>query len=99
MNLQESHRKQLNRAPLPRRLPAFGEKTCSFHSNEIANIQQAKEIDQVRANFLCMNIDLNASGRVAQVQKMALAHIAMRRDAACRTNGVPFLELLTHLSN
>jgi hypothetical protein len=46
-----------------------------------------------------MNIDLNAPGNVAQVQEMALAHIAMRRDAARRTNRLPFLKLLAHLSN
>src|SRR5438874_11106063 len=49
----QSLRKQLEPAHRQRRRPAIGEQTGSFHSIDIANIQQAKDIDQVRANSLC----------------------------------------------
>ena len=52
-----------------------------------------------RPNFFGVNINLKAARGVAQVQKMTLAHIAMRRDAPRRTKSLAFFELLAHLRN
>src|SRR6266404_6388027 len=91
--------KQTERVHFQCWFPAFGDKTRSFNSDEIADIQQAEKIDQLRANFLCVNINLNAASGVAQIQEVALAHVAMRRDAARRTKSLAFFELLAHLRN
>src|SRR6266404_647212 len=91
--------KQAERAHFQCWFSAFGDKTCSFNPDEIANIQQAKKIDQFRANFLCVNINLNATLGVTQIQKMTLAHIAMGRDAPRCTKSLAFFELLAHLRN
>src|SRR5262249_32760564 len=47
----------------------------------------------------CVNVDLNAAGRVAQVEEVAFAHVAMRGDAARCTKRLGFLKLLAHLRN
>ena len=39
--------------------------------NEVAHVEQAKEIDQLRANFFDVNINLNASCGIVQIEKMA----------------------------
>ena len=79
--------------------PAFGDETGSFDANEIANIQKAKKIDQLRANFFCVNINLNASGGIAQIEKMALAHVTMGGDTAGGAKGFAFFEFLAHFRN
>src|SRR5215469_7702188 len=79
------------------RFPAFGDKTCPFNPDEIANIQQAKKIDQLGANFFGVNVYLKAARSVAQVQEMAFAHVAMRRDTPRGTKNLAFLELLAYL--
>ena len=77
--------------------PAFGDKTCPFHANEIAYVEQPKKVEQFRANLLGVNVNLNAAGDVTQVEKMAFAHVAMRGDAAGDTTGFTFFKLLAHL--
>ncbi len=44
-----------------------------------------------------MNVNLNAAGGVAQVEKVAFAHVAMRCDAAGDMTRFTFLKLLAHL--
>jgi hypothetical protein len=44
-----------------------------------------------------VNVNLNAAGGVAQVEKMAFAHVAMRRDAAGDITRFIFFKLLVHL--
>ncbi len=51
------------------------------------------------ANFFSVNINLNAASGVAQIQEVALAHVAMGRDAARRAKSLAFSELLAHLRN
>ena len=46
-----------------------------------------------------MDIDLNATGGVAQIQEVAFAHVAMRRDAPRRAKRLAFFKLLAHLRN
>src|SRR5436309_9629147 len=89
--------KQPKRAHFECRFPAFGEKTRPFNPDEITDIQQAKKIDQIGANFFCMKVNLNAARGVAQVQEMAFAHVAMSRDTPRRTKSLAFFELLVHL--
>src|SRR4029077_10014841 len=85
------------RAHLERRLATFGQETCSFDANEIANVKQTKKIDQIRANFFRVNINLNAASGIAKIKKVALAHVAMRGDAASRTNGLALRKFFAHL--
>src|SRR5882762_1192361 len=80
-----------------RRFAAFGDKTCPFHANEIANVQQTKKLEQFRTNLPCVNVNLNATGDVTQVEKVAFAHVAMRGDAAGDTSDFIFFKLLAYL--
>src|ERR1700693_4287884 len=75
---------------------ALGDKTCSFNADEIADIQQAKEIDKLRPNLICMNIDLNSPCGVAQVEKVAFAHVAMGGDTTRRTQRIALLKSIAH---
>ncbi|KAG0505260.1 MAG: hypothetical protein Udaeo_14120 [Candidatus Udaeobacter sp.] len=79
------------------RFAAFGDKTCSFHANEIANVQQTKKLEQFRTNLPCVDVDLNSARDVTQVEKVAFAHVAMRGDAAGDTSDFIFFKLLAHL--
>src|SRR6266480_1668573 len=90
-------RKELEPAYFQCRFAAFRNKACSFHADEITNVQQAKKIHQLRADFFCVYVDLNASSRIAHVEKVAFSHIPMRRDAACCTKRLAFIKLLAHL--
>src|SRR5438067_605994 len=88
---------QAERARLQRRFAALSEETRSLDADEIANIEQLKKVDQVRANFLCVNINLNASGGITKIEEVAPAHVAMRGDAASRTQDLALHEFLTYL--
>src|SRR5512132_352210 len=79
------------------RFAAFGQKACSLHPDEIADVQQTKKLDQFRTNLFGVNVNLNATGDVTQVEKVALAHVAMRRDAAGDTTHFAFFKLRAHL--
>src|SRR4029077_220790 len=76
------------------RFATFGDKTCPFHANEIAYIEQPKKVEQFRANLLGVNVNLNPTGDVSQIEKMAFAHVAMRGDAAGDTSDFIFFKLL-----
>src|SRR6266481_505682 len=90
-------RKQLERLDFYCRLPALSNKTCPFNTNEIADVQQAKKVDQFRANLFCMDVNLNPTGGVMQVEKVAFAHVAMRGDAAGDATLFTFFKLIAHL--
>src|SRR6266550_2963834 len=77
--------------------PAFSQKAGSLHPDEIADVQQTKKLDQFRANLFRVNVNLNAAGGVAQVEKVAFAHVAMRCDAAGDMTRFAFFKLLAHL--
>src|SRR5205809_375248 len=62
-----------------------------------ADVQQTKKLDQFRANLFRLNVNLNAAGGVAQVEKVAFAHVAMRCDAAGDVTCFTFFKLLAHL--
>ena len=93
----QSFREHPEGAHLDRRFPAFREKACALDADEIPDIEQAKKIDQLSANFFRVNINLNPSGGVAQVEKVAFAHVAMRSDAASRAKGLAFFKFFAHL--
>jgi hypothetical protein len=42
---------------------------------------------------------LNASGGIAQIEKVALAHVTMGGDTAGSAKGLAFFELFAHLRN
>ena len=75
----------------------FREETCSLDANEIADVEQAKKIHLIGADFFRVNINLNAAGGVAQVEKMASAHVAMSGDAASGPEGCSLLKFFAHL--
>src|SRR5947207_15973084 len=60
----------------------FREETCSLDANEIADVEQTKKIHLIGAEFLHVNIHLNAAGGVAQVEKMASSHVPMIGNSA-----------------
>src|SRR5438552_3252839 len=93
----QSFRQYPERADFHGWFPAFGKKACPLDADEIADVEQAKKLDQLRANFFCVNIDLNAPGGVAQVEKVAFAHIAVRGDAASHTKYVTLFKFFAHL--
>ena len=95
----QGFRQHLKRVHLQRRFAGFGEKTGSLHADEIAKIEQSEKLDRLRADFFRVNVNLNASGRVAQIEKMTFAHVAMRGDAARCAKSLAFLELFAHLRN
>src|SRR5439155_21680303 len=78
-------------------LTGFGEETRSLEADEIAEVEQSKKIDQFGANFLRVNVNLNAPSRVAKIEKVALAHVAMRGDAAGGTKCVALFEFRPNL--
>src|SRR5205807_170564 len=79
------------------RFAAFCNKTCSFHADEITDIQQAKKIHQLQPNFFCVYVDLNAAGGIAHVEEMAFPHVTMRGNTARHTKRLAFFKLLAHL--
>src|SRR5438552_15827970 len=84
--------------PCPQRvLAALGEETCALGANEITDIEQTKKIDQVRANFFCVNVNLNAPGGITKIEEVALAHVAMRGDATSRAQDLALREFFAHL--
>ena len=93
----QSLRHKTKRPCLQRGFAALGEETGALDANEITDIEQAKKIDQVRANFFCVNINLNAPGGVTKIEEVALAHVAMRSDAASRAQDLALREFFAHL--
>src|SRR6266567_996943 len=88
----QSLRHKTERACLQRGFAALGEETCALGANEITDIEQTKKIDQVRANFFCVNVNLNAPGGITKIEEVALAHVAMRGDAASRAQDLALCE-------
>src|SRR5437667_11899749 len=84
-------------ARLQRRFAALGKETGALDANEITDIEQTKKIDQIRANFFCVNINLNAPGGVTKIEEVALAHVAIRSDAASRAQDLALREFFAHL--
>ncbi len=67
---------------LQRRFAGLGDETSAFHPDEIAEIKQREDFHQLRADFLGLDVNLDAPARVAHIHEMALAHVAMRSDPA-----------------
>jgi hypothetical protein len=82
-----------------RRLAGLGEETTSLHPDEIAEIKQPKNLHRLRPEFLCLHVNLDASRRVAQVEKVTLPHVAMRRDPAGRAERCAFGKFFPQLGN
>src|SRR4030081_2966318 len=82
-----------------RRLAGLGQETSSFHANEIAEIEKIKNFPRLRADFFLMEISLDPAGRVSKIDKVALAHVAMRGDSAGGAKRVAFLEYFPDFSN
>ena len=93
----ECFRQHLKFRNLKCRFAGLGEKTFSFDTDEIAKIQQLEKIDSLGASGFGMNVNLDAAGGVAKIDKVAFPHVAMRRDAPGRPQRFAFLEFFAHL--
>ena len=67
---------------LQRRLARLGRETSSFDTDEISEIQQLENLHRVRAQFFCVQINLDSPAPVLQIDEMAFAHVAVRGDPA-----------------
>ncbi len=81
------------------RLTGFSDKTCSLNANKIADIEQSEKIDKFGPDFPGMNVNLNAAGSVAKIEKMALAHVAMCGDASGGANDFAFFKVRADLGD
>src|SRR5205807_6108194 len=79
-----------------RRFASLRQKTSAFYPDEIAEIEQIENLHRRRANLFLVEIRLNAAGHVSKIDKVALAHVAMRRDSASRAQRIAFFEFLTN---
>ena len=73
------------------------DKTYSLDSDEIAKIKQAKQIHGFSTNFFDVDVNLNPPGGVAQIEKVAFAHVAVRSDATSDTKRFPFFKFAANL--
>src|SRR5947208_2525548 len=95
----ERLRQQLQLVHLQRWLARFSCETGSFHADEIAQIEQLKDFHGLRAEFLCLQINLHPSTRVFEINKVALAHVAMCTDPARDAKTGAFGKFLPRLRN
>ena len=95
----EGFRQHLKFLHLQRRFAGLGQKTFPFDSDEIAEVEQREKIDNSVAGLPGIDVNLNAPGRVAKIDKVALAHIAMCGNPPGRTEDGTLLEFLTHVSD
>ena len=58
-----------------------------------------KKIHQLRPELFRVHVNLDAPRRVAQIEKMTFAHVAMRGDAAGCAKDLAFLKLFAHVRN
>src|SRR5205085_10343643 len=70
-----------------RRLAGFGEETNPLDADEIAKIDQLKQIDYLVADFFRVDVNLDSPRRIAQVDEVAFTHVAVRGDVAGRAQG------------
>src|SRR2546430_10527925 len=87
-------RQHLQLVQLQRRLARLGCETGSFHADEIAEIEQLEDFHCFGAEFLRLQINLHPSARVLEINKVALAHVAMRTDATRHAKTCPFGKFL-----
>src|SRR5450631_49189 len=95
----QGFRKDFEFPNLQRWLAGLRQKTLAFHANEIAEVEQLEKIDNLRANFFRMDINLNPPGGVAKIDKVTLAHVAMRGNASRRTQSFAFFEFFPNRRN
>ena len=95
----ERFSEQLELVNLQRRLAGFGEETFAFDADEIAEIDELETLDHFRADFFRVDVNLDASRRIAQVDEMAFPHVAMRRDPAGGAQGCALGKFFSHLAD
>ena len=78
--------------------PVLVRKQFALDADEIAEVEQIENLHRLGADFFRMNVNLNAPGRVAQIDEMAFAHVAMRGDASGRAQGFAFLKFFADLA-
>src|SRR5437867_9040863 len=75
-----------------RLLAGLRQKTEALHSDQVAEIEQIENLHRLRADLFRMKVDLDAPGRVAKIDKVAFAHVAVRGDAASGAKCVALLQ-------
>ncbi len=65
-----------------RRLAGLGDEPLAFDTEKIADVEQLENFDLFGRKRLRVEINLDAPGQVAEVEKVRLAEIAVRGDAA-----------------
>src|SRR5205814_6687280 len=67
-------RQQLQLVHLQRRLARFSRETGYFHSDEFAQLEQLNDFPGLRAEFLCLQINLHPSTPNFEVNEVTLSH-------------------------
>src|SRR5262249_3518657 len=75
----------------------LSDKTCSLSSDEVAKIEQAKQIHGFGTNFFRVDVNLKPAGCVAKIEKVAFAHVAVCSDAACDVKCFPLFKFAADL--
>ena len=65
-----------------RRLACLGRETRSFDTNQIAKIEEFENPHRFRTEFFCVQINLDPSTRVLQIDEVTFAHVTVRGDPA-----------------
>ena len=87
------------RCTFRRRLARLGEKATSLHSDEIPQVKQSENLHRLRAELLCLHINLNPPGCIAQIEKVALPHVAVRGDPPRRAQRRAFGKFFAYLAD
>ena len=81
------------------RLATLGEKACPFDTDEIAKIEQLENLKRLGPYFFRLNVNLNVAGRIAQIDEMTFAHVAMRSDPPGHAQRLVFGKFLLHFAD
>ena len=92
-------REHLQLRNLQARLAGFRDEAGAFDADEIAEIEQAENLHQLRPDLLRLHVNLDPPGRVPQIDEVALAHVAMRGDAAGGAQRRAFGEFIAQLAD
>jgi hypothetical protein len=92
-------RENLKPGNLQARLARLGEEARAFHADEIAEIEQVENLHRFGADLFGMEINLDSSGGIAQIDEMAFPHVAVRRNPAGHAKDLAFLEFGADLAN
>src|ERR1700722_19527130 len=82
-----------------RRLARLGDKAFPFDPKKTSDFQQLKNFGLLRWQLSQVDVDLETTGHIAEIKKLALAHIAVCRDPARQADSFTFQEGLPHFAH